>query len=101
MGVFPAGDWPDKLKKVLLGVAPHNLSHVATMMCGSCANENAFKAVFMWYRTKQRGGKIDFTPEEMNSCMVNLPPGSPNLSILSFEVSAFKVYSSIIFLFKN
>jgi 4-aminobutyrate aminotransferase/(S)-3-amino-2-methylpropionate transaminase len=54
------------------------------MACGSCSNENAFKAVFFWYRKKQRGGK-DFTQEELDSCMNNLPPGSPPLAILSFH----------------
>lgn len=87
LGVFPASDWPDKLQKVLLSVAPKNMNQVFTMMCGSCSNENAFKAAFIWYRTKQRGGKIDFTPEELKSCMLNMPPGCPQLSVLSFEAS--------------
>lgn len=32
-----------------LQVAPKGLSHVQTLMCGSCANENAFKAAFQKY----------------------------------------------------
>ncbi|CAB3242147.1 unnamed protein product [Arctia plantaginis] len=87
LGVFPGLDWPQKLKNVLMSVAPAGLDNIATMMCGSCSNENAYKTVMMWYRTKQRGGKIDFTPEEISSCMLNQAPGSPNLSILSFEGS--------------
>ncbi|KAG6457400.1 4-aminobutyrate aminotransferase, mitochondrial [Manduca sexta] len=87
LGVFPAADWPEKLKSVLLSIAPMGLKNVATMMCGSCSNENAYKAVFIWYRTKQRGGKIDFTPEELQTCMLNQTPGSPRLSMLSFEGS--------------
>lgn len=86
LGVFPAADWPEKLRNVLLSVAPQGMTQISTMMCGSCSNENAYKAVFMWYRTKERGGKLDFTPEEMSSCMVNKAPGSPDLAILSFEV---------------
>lgn len=85
LGVFPGADWPEKLQKVLLSVAPEGLTNVSTMMCGSCSNENAYKALIIWYRTKQRGGKIDFTPEEINSCMVNQSPGSPKVSILSFQ----------------
>ncbi|CAH0720809.1 unnamed protein product, partial [Brenthis ino] len=85
LGVFPGADWPQKLKNVLMAVAPRGLNGVSTMMCGSCSNENAYKTVIMWYRKKERGGSIDFTPEEMASCMVNQPPGSPNLSIMSFE----------------
>ncbi|CAB3363893.1 Hypothetical predicted protein [Cloeon dipterum] len=83
LGVFPGADWCDKLRKVLLGVAPAGLEQVTTMACGSCSNENAYKAIFMWYRGKQRG--VDFSPEEISSCMVNQPPGSPDLSILSFH----------------
>lgn len=86
LGVFPSKDWPEKLRNVLLAVAPKGLNHISTMMCGSCSNENAYKAVLIWYRTKERGGKIDFTPEEINSCMLNQPPGAPNLSIMSFKV---------------
>ncbi|KAL4705147.1 hypothetical protein ACJJTC_018718 [Scirpophaga incertulas] len=87
LGVFPSMDWPEKLKAVLLSVAPKGLSCVSTMMCGSCSNENAYKAAFMRYRTKERGGKLDFTLAEMNSCMLNMPPGAPKMSIMSFEGS--------------
>lgn len=34
-------------------VAPKGLSQVMTMSCGSCSNENAFKAIFMWYRVSK------------------------------------------------
>ncbi|XP_028170076.1 4-aminobutyrate aminotransferase, mitochondrial, partial [Ostrinia furnacalis] len=87
LGVFPSKDWPEKVKSVLLSVAPQGLNNISTMMCGSCSNENAYKAVFMWYRTKERNGKIDFTPEEMESCMLNQAPGAPKLSIMSFKGS--------------
>lgn len=55
------------------------------MMCGSCSNENAYKNMFIAYRKHQRGEKINFTQEEEKSCMVNQPPGSSKLSILSFH----------------
>lgn len=83
LGVFPGADWNSMLKNVLLGVAPKGLDQITTMACGSCSNENAYKAIFMLYRQKQRGG--DFTPEEISSCMINQAPGSPDLSILSFH----------------
>lgn len=54
------------------------------MMCGSCSNENAFKNIFMWYAEKQRKG-APFTKEEMQTCMMNLSPGSPKYSIMSFK----------------
>lgn len=66
-------------------VLPKGLTAVTTMSCGSCSNENAFKAMFFWYRTKERGGSTEFTQEEIDSCMFNKAPGCPNFSILSFE----------------
>ena len=40
------------------------------MMCGSCSNENSFKLMYFRHMDKLRGGR-DFTPEEMESCMIN------------------------------
>ncbi|XP_054268603.1 4-aminobutyrate aminotransferase, mitochondrial-like [Macrosteles quadrilineatus] len=85
LGVFPGADWPAKLKNVLLSVAPKGLSHVTTMMCGSCSNENAYKNMFIWYQRRQRGGSTSFSEEEMSSCMINQTPGAPPLSVLSFK----------------
>uniref|UniRef100_A0A336M3B2 (S)-3-amino-2-methylpropionate transaminase n=1 Tax=Culicoides sonorensis TaxID=179676 RepID=A0A336M3B2_CULSO len=84
LGILPGSDWPAKLQSTLMSVAPKGLDMVTTMMCGSCSNENAYKAICMWYQ-KNRKGTSDFTQEEMESCMKNLPPGSPDLSILSFQ----------------
>nr|NVI72109.1 putative 4-aminobutyrate aminotransferase, mitochondrial-like protein [Cucujiformia] len=50
----------------------------------SCSNENAYKALFIAYRTKQRGENVDFSELEKTSCMDNKPPGAPHLSLLSF-----------------
>ncbi|KAL3268247.1 hypothetical protein HHI36_007371 [Cryptolaemus montrouzieri] len=84
LGVFPGDYWPSKLKDVLLAVSP-GLPQITTMMCGSCSNENAYKNIFIWYQKKARGGDVRFTEEEQQSCMINLPPGSPKLSLLSFH----------------
>lgn len=65
-------------------IAPPGLSHVTTMMCGSCSNENAFKTIFIWYAEKQRKGS-SFTKEEIETCMINQLPGTPQFSILSFK----------------
>lgn len=65
-------------------VAPPGLDLVTTMMCGSCSNENAYKMMFMNYMKNQRGGE-EFSQEDMDSCMMNKPPGAPKLSILSFK----------------
>ena len=86
LGVFPGKDWPSRLKGILLHerVSPPGLSHITTMMCGSCSNENAFKTIFIWYAEKQRNGAT-FTKEEMETCMMNQIPGTPQFSILSFK----------------
>lgn len=83
LGLLPPAEWGLKLEKTLMSVAPTGLTDVNTMMCGSCSNENAFKAAFIWYQTKMRGGPP--TEEDMISCMNNEAPGCPKLSILSFS----------------
>ena len=85
LGVFPGREWPDKLQNVLMPIAPKGLPCITTMMCGSCSNENAFKNMFLWYCKNKRGENVAFTEDEKSSCMINMPPGSPNLSILSFH----------------
>jgi len=86
LGVYPGQDWPQMMRDVLMSVAPKGLEngHITTMMCGSCSNENAFKMMYFKYMEKVRGGR-DFTEEEMVSCMTNQAPGTPQLSILSFD----------------
>ncbi|XP_036325957.1 4-aminobutyrate aminotransferase, mitochondrial isoform X2 [Rhagoletis pomonella] len=85
LGVFPAKEWPDYLNSILSKIAPKGLNNLTTMMCGSCSNENAYKNIFLWYRRNQRGENVDFTDAEMQSCMINQPPGAPQLSLLSFK----------------
>ena len=62
---------------------------VQTMLCGSSANENAFKSIFMAYRARERAvrglGATDFTQEEIDSSMINEGPGAPELCIMSFS----------------
>lgn len=93
LGVNPPLNFNDKLKSVLLSVkylfirilndclkifsnlsklqiAPPTLNMVQTMACGSCANENAYKAVFIRHNTKLRKGAA-FTPVELNECVMN------------------------------
>lgn len=85
LGVNPNVDWVDSVEKAFMAVAPKGMDNVFTVMCGSCANENAFKTAFMYKAAKKRGGR-DFNVEELNSCMKNEAPGSPDdMSILSFN----------------
>ncbi|PLB37994.1 4-aminobutyrate transaminase gatA [Aspergillus candidus] len=89
LGNFPSADWGHILETGLLKAAPKGLNQVFTAMAGSDANETAYKAAFMYYRQRQRGGpQTEFTEEELQSTMRNQGPGSPQLSIMSFK-SAF------------
>lgn len=84
LGVYPGADWVKQLYQVLLSAAPQGLNQVTTMMCGSCSNENAFKLMHFKHMENERGGR-PFNQQEMDSCMVNQEPGTPNLSVLSFH----------------
>jgi 4-aminobutyrate aminotransferase/(S)-3-amino-2-methylpropionate transaminase len=86
MGVYPQHDWLDILQSGILKVAPPGLNQVSTAMAGSDANETAYKAAFMWKRSKDRGGHhVGFTDHEMSSSLENRAPGAPSLSIMSFQ----------------
>jgi len=82
LGPLPPHNWVDLLKNTLLKVAPPGMTEVQTMLCGSTANENAFKACFIGYQTKRRGTPP--TKEDLDSVMMNQAPGAPKLAILSF-----------------
>jgi 4-aminobutyrate aminotransferase/(S)-3-amino-2-methylpropionate transaminase len=58
---------------------------VLPILCGSSANENAFKLAMMHKARKRRGGHDNWSPEELQSCMINEEPGSPDLKIMSFK----------------
>ncbi|XP_015838699.1 4-aminobutyrate aminotransferase, mitochondrial-like [Tribolium castaneum] len=83
LGLFPGDDYPERVKNVFSQIAPC-LPKIYLMMCGACANENAFKHMFVSYQLKKRGGR-PFTEEEKTSAVLNKPPGCPNLTILSFH----------------
>ncbi|KAH3768082.1 4-aminobutyrate aminotransferase [Pelomyxa schiedti] len=93
IGVMPTVQWPDMLQSAFSHIFPHpSLCCVFTSLSGSDANEFAFKTACMYKAQKIRcGGNITnptenpFSPEDMASCMKNVPPGSPDFSILSFE----------------
>merc|ERR1712057_133737 len=81
---------PQLLDDTFLKIAPNGMTKVQTMLCGSSANENVFKAAFFRFRAKQREDEgrsaTDFTDEELASCMDNQAPGCTNdLSIMSFS----------------
>lgn len=86
IGSFPPAKWAEWIQTGIGApqFRPKGLDQVYTTMCGSCANECAFKAVFIAYQARLRGERATFTDEELKSCMNNQSPGSPSLSILSF-----------------
>ncbi|RWS06833.1 GABA transaminase GABA-TTC1-like protein [Dinothrombium tinctorium] len=84
LGVLPNKEFIEQIKSSLMLVSPNGLPEIQTMACGSCSVENALKTACIWYQTKQRDGK---PPSEgiFESSMINQPPGSPKLSIISFK----------------
>jgi len=85
MGWYPDETWVQRLHNVFMSCAPKGMDQVYPMMCGTCSNENAIKLMFMKHMQKQRGGRVGFTQEELDTTMINQAPGSPKLSILSFK----------------
>lgn len=85
LGNFPSKELDSVLTKILK-VAPKGQTHIWSGLSGADANELAFKAAFMYYMQKKRGGKdVPFTEEELASVMENKAPGSPKLAVLSFK----------------
>lgn len=54
LSMFPSLDYLDRMKNSLLSVAPPGLGKVITLMCGTCSNENAFKAAFIKYMVETK-----------------------------------------------
>ncbi|XP_045213587.2 4-aminobutyrate aminotransferase, mitochondrial-like [Mercenaria mercenaria] len=84
LGVYPPADWVSRLQNALISVSPPGMTHVQTMACGACSVEHGLKAIFIKYMSDQRGGEAP-SKEAQESCLVNMAPGSPPLSILSFN----------------
>jgi len=84
LGNMPPRNFVERLHNALLSIAPKGLSHVQTMACGSCSNENAYKVIFIWYNTKRRNGKA-YSETELQQCLTNEGPACPELSMLSFK----------------
>lgn len=90
LGLLPPKEYPKIVQEAFMSIAPKGLTKVQTMLCGSSANENAFKAAFFAFREKERAQegvkRMGFTTLEHNSCMNNQAPGCANhLGIMSFK----------------
>lgn len=84
LACFPPAEYANILKEGILAAAPPGTDKVWTALSGSCANETAYKAAFMYLAAKKRGS-LDFSDEELTSVMNNEAPGSPETVILSFD----------------
>lgn len=87
IGNFPAQNWISLLSDGLMRAAPKGMANIFTAQSGSEANELAFKAAFMLYQRRKRGEGVEWSEEEISSCLNNAKPGSPDLAIMSFRNS--------------
>ncbi|CAH6719275.1 4-aminobutyrate aminotransferase [[Candida] jaroonii] len=81
---LPSNFYARAIKNILKG-SPKDQDKVWICLSGSDANDNALKAAFMHYKSKQRGYDAAFTAEEMESVMSAKAPGNPDLAVLSFK----------------
>ena len=86
LGVVPPSNWNSKIETVM-SVAPKGLNYIHPGCgCGSGANENAFKATFINFVNHHMPVYRHYTRSSLEtSAMNNDTPGSPDLSILSFN----------------
>jgi 4-aminobutyrate aminotransferase/(S)-3-amino-2-methylpropionate transaminase len=86
LGYSAPPEWVHTLRTKILSVAPQGLANVQmTCGCGASAVENALKAAFIRKRALERGD-VNPTTAELDSCMRNSEPGSPNsMAVVSFE----------------
>lgn len=87
LGCFPPQYWLELLENSLVRIAPKGLTNIMTLATGSEANEVAYKSAFIWYQQKNLHKGQPPSEEVMKTTMLNQPPGSPHLSILSFTTA--------------
>ena len=84
LGVNPPIEWKEQVELLYKNYCPDGLDFMYVACgCGSGANENAFKAAFIKFA---RNNYSDHTMEtRLRTSLDNNEPGSPDLSILSFQ----------------
>ena len=86
MGLNPPKEYLDIAEEAFMSVAPKGMNRFTTAMCGACSVEAAYKMCMINYAQRERGGPTVMpSQEELQSCMMNEAPGSPNRGILSFQ----------------
>ena len=83
LGVFPDISWRERVKD-FMSVAPTGMARVVPMMCGSCSVENAIKMAMMYTEAEHRSHGPP-AQIQLDTCMRNSAPGSPDLAVLSFS----------------
>jgi 4-aminobutyrate aminotransferase / (S)-3-amino-2-methylpropionate transaminase len=83
LGIMPPPEWVEIVEKIG-AVAPAGLPRLVTVTTGSEAVENAFKAAFIAFMRRRRGG-ASWSEDDARLCMTNAQPGVNSLKILSFE----------------
>ena len=88
IGINPVKEMYDINHDAFMSVAPPGMDRVTASMCGTCANEAAYKVAMINYAQRKRGGPIEPpSAEELASCMNNQAPGSPDYAIMSLKSS--------------
>ena len=84
LGVNPPIEWKEQVELLYKNYCPDGLDFMYVACgCGSGANENAFKAAFIKFA---RNNYSDHNMEtRLKTSLDNNEPGSPDLSILSFQ----------------
>ena len=86
IGINPLKEQHQLNKEAFMDVAPPGMDRVTAAMCGTCANEGAYKVAMIQYAQRKRGGMLELpNEEELSSCMRNMAPGSPDYAILSLK----------------
>ncbi|BEI81816.1 hypothetical protein CcaverHIS002_0209760 [Cutaneotrichosporon cavernicola] len=77
LGSFPPKQWAEWLNTGLMTVAPKGLDKLVTTLLWQRSWHTVSVSVALT--------TLPFTQEELDSCMVNQKPGTPQLSVLSFK----------------
>ena len=87
MGFFPPDDIKFLVDEAFMSIKPQGMDFVYSTICDSCTVDVALKLVFMEFQGRKREDPMVVSQEDLDSCIMNQAPGSPNLSILSFHGS--------------
>ena len=88
LAVFPSQDADHILRKSFVDLLPRGLDYVFPTMCDDCSIEVAIKLVTIEFMGRGRADPSVIPQLELDSCMTNSLPGTPEVAILSFEGSA-------------